>query len=84
MFGSLHSTTEIWQTDRALNAPAKIRQTSSLYWTPAKSGFLVLFCNIFALMENGLEKFPPYHYVRVSAMDWHLLHCAREDVALEN
>lgn len=59
-------------------------QTSSLYWTAAKSGFFVLFYNTFALVENGLEKFPPYHCVCISAIDWHPLHHAREDMALKN
>lgn len=60
------------------------RQTSSPYWTAMHSGFFVCFCKIFVFMVNGLEKSPPYHRLHISATDWDLLCCAREDGVLEN
>lgn len=83
MFGSLHSTTEMCQTDRASNAPPKIRP---VHCTGQLQSLAFLYSFIMSLhwWSNGLEKFPPYHYPRVFAMDCNPLLCAREDVALEN
>lgn len=63
---------------------ASKHQTSSPYWTAVHYGFFVCFCNIFVFMVNGLEKSPSYHRLHISATDWDLLCCAREDGVLEN
>lgn len=44
------------------------------------------FCNISALAIKWMWEvfFPLYHWLCISAMDWHPLCCAREDGVLEN